>query len=190
MLNIALFGPPGSGKGTQSKLILEKYGLTYISTGDILRQEVAEATPLGLELKAIMDKGALVGDEIIMRIIEKCISADPHSKGTLFDGFPRTTAQCHSLEALLEKMNTSLNGMIFLDVPEEELCRRMLERAQISGRSDDNIDTINRRLAEYREKTLPVMDFYAKRGKVHRIHGMGSIEEIFAKIMEVINKSL
>ena len=190
MTNIALFGPPGSGKGTQSKLILEKYKLTYISTGDILRQEVAEATSLGLEVKSIMDKGDLVGDEIIMRIIEKHINDDSQSKGILFDGFPRTSAQCDRLEEMLGKMNTALNCMIFLDVPEEELCRRMLERAQISGRSDDNIETINRRLEEYREKTLPVMNFYAERGKVHRIQGVGSIEEIFSKITEVISKSL
>jgi adenylate kinase len=188
MLNIALFGPPGSGKGTQSKLILEKYGLNYISTGDILRQEIAEATPLGLEAKSIIDRGCLIDDEIIIKIIEKCINAFPHSKGILFDGFPRTGVQCCMLEALLEKINTSLKGMIFLDVPEEELRRRMLERAQISGRSDDNIDTINRRLEEYREKTLPVMAFYAERGKVHHINGLGSIEEIFSKITEVISK--
>jgi len=188
MLNIALFGPPGSGKGTQSKLLLEKYGLTYISTGDILRQEIADATPLGLNAKAVIDRGELIEDETIVQLIEKRIK--PHSKGILFDGFPRTGVQCYILEGLLMKANTSLNCMIFLDVPEDELRRRMLERAQISGRSDDNINVINRRLEEYREKTLPVMDFYAERGKVHRINGMGSVEEIFSKITEVITTSL
>ena len=190
MLNIALFGPPGSGKGTQSKLILEKYGLTYISTGDILRQEIAEGTPLGLEAKSIIDQGGLVEDEIIVQIIEKRINTQPNSKGILFDGFPRTGVQCYILEGLLMKMNTALNCMIFLDVPEDELRRRMIERAQTSGRSDDNINVINRRLEEYREKTLPVMDFYTKRGKVHRVNGTGSVEEIFEKITEVISKSL
>jgi len=190
MANIALFGPPGSGKGTQSKLILEKYKLTYISTGDMLRQEIAEATPLGLEVKAIIERGDLASDEIIMHIIEKRINADPHSKGILFDGFPRTTSQCYLLEELLAKMNTTLTCMIFLDVPEEELCRRMLERAKINGRSDDNIETINHRLDEYHKKTLPVMNFFVEHGKVHRVHGVGSIEDIFSKITDVISKSL
>ena len=190
MLNIALFGPPGSGKGTQSRLILEKYGLTYISTGDILRQEIAECTSLGLEAKSIIDQGGLVEDEIIVQIIEKRINTQPNSKGILFDGFPRTGVQCYILEGLLMKINTALNCMIFLDVPEDELRRRMIERSQTSGRSDDNLNVINRRLEEYREKTLPVMDFYAKRGKVHRINGMGSVEEIFSKITDAISKSL
>ena len=188
MLNIALFGPPGSGKGTQSSLILEKYGLTYISTGNILRHEIAEATPLGLAVKPIIERGDLASDEIIMQIIEKHINVDPCSKGILFDGCPRTSAQCYMLEELLEKMNTSLNCMVFLDVPEEELSRRMLERAHISGRSDDNIDVINHRLKEYREKTLPVIQFYAEREKVRRISGLGSVEEIFERLCSQIDK--
>ncbi|MCL2510518.1 MAG: adenylate kinase [Bacteroidales bacterium] len=190
MINIALFGPPGSGKGTQSKLILEKYGLTYISTGDILRQEIAEATPLGLAVKSIIERGALASDEIIMQVIESHINTDALSKGILFDGFPRTNAQCYMLEDLLGKMDTALNCMIFLDVPEAELCRRMLERARTSGRSDDNIDVINRRLEEYHQKTLPVIDFYEERGKIFHIDGMNSVEEIFSKITDVISKSL
>jgi adenylate kinase len=188
MLNIALFGPPGSGKGTQSKLILEKYNLIHISTGDILRQEIAERTPLGLEVKSIIDSGVLVNDEIIMQIIEKYINAHPHSKGILFDGFPRTNEQCYMLEEMLLKMNTALSCMISLDVPEDELRRRMLERAQKSGRSDDSIDVINHRFEEYREKTLPVMDFYAVRGKLRRISGTGTEKEVFERLCVQMNE--
>lgn len=190
MLNIALFGPPGSGKGTQSKLLLEKYGLTYIATGDILRQEIAEGTVLGLSAKSVIDRGELADDEIIVQIIEKRINTDNNSKGILFDGFPRTPVQCYILEGLLMKMNTSLNCMISLEVPEPELRRRMLERAKLSGRSDDNEEVINNRLIEYREKTLPVMDFYEERGKLHRIDGMGSVEDIFERIDNVIKTTL
>jgi len=182
MLNIALFGPPGSGKGTQSERLVEKYGLTHISTGDILRREIAEGTPLGLKVKSITDGGGLVEDGIIAQILENYIKTHSHSNGILFDGFPRTTEQCYILEEMLTRMNTALSCMAFLDVPEEELRRRMLHRAQKSGRSDDNIEVINHRLEEYREKTLPVMDFYAERGKLYRIHGLGSEEEVFERL--------
>jgi adenylate kinase len=182
MLNIALFGPPGSGQVTQSKLILEKYGLIHISTGDILRHEIAEQTPLGLEVKSIIDKGELVNDEIIMQIIENYINTHLHPKGLLFDGFPRTYEQCFMLEEMLAKMKTELSCMISLEVPEEELRRRMLDRALKSGRSDDNIDVINHRFEEYRVKTLPVMDFYAERGKLRSIDGTGTIVEGFERL--------
>ncbi|MCL2041380.1 MAG: adenylate kinase [Bacteroidales bacterium] len=182
MLNIALFGPPGSGKGTQSERIFERYGLAYISTGDLLRREIAECTPLGMEAKSVIDRGGLVEDEMVVHIIEKYLNTHSHSKGILFDGFPRTTAQCYILEEMLAKMNTVLSGMFFLDVPEEELRRRMLYRAQKSGRSDDNIEVINRRLEEYHEKTLPVMEFYAERGKLYRINGLGSEAEVLERL--------
>jgi adenylate kinase len=189
MLNIALFGPPGSGKGTQSKRILEKYELAYISTGDILRQEIAESSVLGLETKSIIDRGGLVGDDIIVKIIEKRL-VNSNFKGILFDGFPRTHVQCYILEGMLMKLKTALNRMFFLDVPEEELLRRMLERAQKSGRSDDTIEVINIRLKEYREKTLPVMDFYSEYGKVRRINGLGTEEEIFERLCAQINEMI
>jgi len=182
MLNIALFGPPGSGKGTQSKLVLEKYGLIHISTGDILRKEIAESTPLGLKVKSIIDRGELVEDTIIMQIIENYINTHPHSNGILFDGFPRTYEQCYMLEEMLAKMNTTLSCMISLEVPEEELRRRMLERSQKSGRADDTIDVINHRFEEYREKTLPVMDFYNERGLLRSIDGTGTIEAGFERL--------
>ena len=190
MLNIALFGPPGSGKGTQSKLILEKYGLIHISTGDILRREIAENTSLGLEVKSIIDSGELVSDEIIMKIIENYIDTHSHPKGFLFDGFPRTYEQCFMLEEMLAKMNTALSCMISLEVPEEELRRRMLDRALKSGRTDDNIDVINHRFKEYREKTLPVMDFYAERGKLRSIDGTGTVEEGFVRLVVEVEEVL
>lgn len=163
MLNIALFGPPGAGKGTQSKYLIEKYNLTYIATGDILRQEIAEGTPLGMEAKDIIDKGGLASDEIIVQIIENRILMNPDANGILFDGFPRTVVQAYILEGLLLKMNTSLMCMLSLEVPREELIRRMLERGKTSGRADDKAEVINFRLQEYENKTIPVANFYNKK---------------------------
>ena len=189
MLNLALFGPPGAGKGTQSKLLIEKYNLVYISTGDILRQEISEKTDLGLQAKAIIDKGRLVSEDIIVQIIEKRISMNPHVKGILFDGFPRTVVQAYILEGLLLRLNTSLDCMISLEVPNEELLKRMLERAKTSGRSDDNEEVIRYRLQEYENKTLPVSEFYHEREKFYPINGVGTIDDIFDRICTVIDKT-
>jgi len=190
MINIALFGPPGAGKGTQSKFLIEKYNLTYISTGDILRQEISNGTPLGLEAKDIIDKGGLVSDEIIVQIIENRILMNPEANGILFDGFPRTVVQAYILEGLLLKMNTSLLCMLSLEVPREELIRRMLERAKISNRSDDKEDVINFRLKEYEEKTVPVAQFYNEKKKFFPINGVGKVEEISRRLTKVIEKNL
>lgn len=189
MLNIALFGPPGAGKGTQSEKLLKKYNLTYISTGDMLRSEIAEGSALGMEAKSIIASGGLVSDELIVRIIEKKITTTNDSKGILFDGFPRTTVQAYILEGLLLKLNSSLDCMISLDVPEEELISRLLLRAKTSGRLDDTLEVIKVRLSEYEEKTKPVADFYARKGKYHKIDGVGEIEEIFDKIVVEVEKS-
>ncbi|HEY9115421.1 MAG TPA: adenylate kinase [Bacteroidales bacterium] len=189
MLNIALFGPPGAGKGTQSEKLLKKYNLTYISTGDMLRSEIAEGSTLGREAKSIIAGGGLVSDELIVRIIEKKITTNSESKGILFDGFPRTTVQAYILEGLLLKLNTSLDCMISLDAPQEELINRLLLRAKTSGRSDDTLDVIKVRLREYEEKTKPVADFYARKGKYHKINGVGSIDDIFENIVEVVENS-
>ena len=189
MLNIALFGPPGAGKGTQSEKLLEKYNLTYISTGDMLRTEIAEGSYLGLEAKAIIEKGGLVSDELIVRIIEKKIKTDTNSKGILFDGFPRTTVQAYILEGLLLKLGSTLDCMISLDVPDEELIERLLLRAKTSGRSDDNLEVIKVRLQEYNNKTKPVADFYDKKGKYHKVDGVGDIDEIFEEIAKVVQKN-
>ncbi|PKP53640.1 MAG: adenylate kinase [Bacteroidetes bacterium HGW-Bacteroidetes-1] len=186
MLNIALFGPPGAGKGTQSKLLLEKYNLTYISTGDILREEITKQTALGKEAKEIIDKGGLVPDEIIVQIIEKRVIMNLDSHGILFDGFPRTVVQAYILEGLLLKLNSSLTCMLSLEVPDNQLISRMLERAKVSGRADDNIDVINVRLQEYENKTKPVIEFYRKKGIYYPINGVGSVEGIFEQLVKTV----
>ena len=189
MLNIALFGPPGAGKGTQSKKLLEKYNLTYISTGDMLRSEIAEGSDLGIKAKSIIERGGLVNDELIIQLIEKQIKTNPDSKGILFDGFPRTTVQAYILEGLMLKLNSSLNCMISLEVPEEELIKRLLLRAKISGRSDDNLEVIKNRLQEYESKTKPVADFYAKKNKYYPLNGVGEIDDIFQNIVEIVERT-
>jgi len=190
MLNIALFGPPGAGKGTQSKLLLEKYNLTYISTGDMLRQELAEGSPLGIEADKIISKGGLASDEIIVQIIEKRIQAQPNSNGILFDGFPRTLAQAYILEGLLLKMNTSLSCMLNLEVPESVLVERLVERGKTSGRADDNMAVIKTRLEEYHNKTAVVAEFYEERNKVFNINGIGKVVDIHARLVEAIDTTI
>ncbi len=189
MLNIALFGPPGAGKGTQSKKLLEKYNLTYISTGDMLRSEIAESSDLGMKAKSIIEQGGLVNDELIIQLIEKKINTNPGSKGILFDGFPRTTVQAYVLEGLMLKLNTSLNCMISLEVPEKELIGRLLLRAKVSGRADDNLEVIKTRLKEYENKTKPVADFYAKKHKYYPLNGVGEIDEIFESIVKIVEQT-
>jgi len=190
MLNLALFGPPGAGKGTQSKLLLEKYNLTYISTGDILRKEIAEESILGMKAKDIIEKGGLAPDEIIVQIIEQRITKDVDSRGILFDGFPRTTVQAYILDGLLLRLNTSLSAMLSLEVPREELIGRMMERAKTSGRTDDTIEVIKYRLEEYENKTKPVADFYDAKGLYYPIDGTGKIEDIFNKLTETVTSTL
>nr|MEE4266763.1 adenylate kinase [Candidatus Krumholzibacteria bacterium] len=190
MLNIALFGAPGAGKGTQSELLMKKHNLVYIATGDILRQEIAEGTELGLAAKSIIERGGLVSDEIIVQIIEKKITTNPDAAGFLFDGFPRTFVQAYILEGVLLKMHTSLTCLLSLEVSPEESFKRLLHRAKTSGRSDDTEKVIKNRLKEYEEKTAPVAQFYKDQGLYFAIPGEGTIEEINAKIEEVIEKEL
>jgi adenylate kinase len=189
MLNIALFGPPGAGKGTQSKKLLEKYNLTYISTGDMLRTEIAEGSDLGMKAKSIIEQGGLVDDELVVQLIEKKIKTNPDSKGILFDGFPRTTVQAYILEGLLLKLNTSLNCMVSLEAPEDELINRLLLRAKVSGRTDDNLEVIKNRLKEYENKTKPVAEFYAKKNKYYPLNGVGEIDKIFEDIVDVVERT-
>ncbi len=189
MINIALFGAPGAGKGTQSAMIAEKYNLTYVSTGEALRKEIAEKTELGLRIKDIMDAGQLVSDEIVVEMIDKIIAGNTRN-GVLFDGFPRNVAQAETLDRLLAKYGTSLLCMISLDVPREELVRRMLERAKTSGRSDDNEETIKNRLREYENKTLPVADYYKAKGLYIPVNGFGSIDDISRNIMKEIDAKI
>jgi len=190
VINIALFGPPGAGKGTQSAFLIEKYDLFYISTGDLLRKELAEETKLGLEAKSIIAAGKLVPDEIIVQILEKTIKENSQAGGFLFDGFPRTIIQAYILEGLMIKLNTSLNCLISIEVPEEESVARLLNRGLTSGRSDDNELVIRKRLKEYEEKTLPVLNFYKQKGNYIAIDGYQKVEEVTVQIEEIINKEL
>lgn len=186
MLNIVLFGAPGAGKGTQSDLLVEKYNLNHISTGDLLRKEIANQTALGKRIKSIMDSGSLVSDDIVIEMIDNAIAND--TQGILFDGFPRNVAQAQVLEELLKKHGRQLTCMVSLDVPREELIRRMLERAKISGRSDDNEETIQNRLKEYEAKTFPVAAFYESKGLHVKVNGMGDIKKISESIIAEIEK--
>jgi len=190
MLNIALFGPPGAGKGTQSEVLISKYNLFYISTGDLLRKEIAGKTRLGMEAQSSIASGGLVSDEIIVQIIEKTITDNPDSNGFLFDGFPRTYIQAYILEGLMLKLNTSLNCLISLAVPEEESVARLLNRGKTSGRSDDNEKVIRNRLKEYNEKTLPVLQFYKDKGIYVEVSGIESIENVNLSITKIINNEL
>jgi adenylate kinase len=190
MLNIALFGPPGAGKGTQSKKLVEKYNLAYVATGDLLREEIKEQTELGMQAKEGIERGELASDEIIVQIIEKKIKMNPEANGFLFDGFPRTWVQAYILEGLLLKMNTQLSCMICIDVPEEKLVERMLKRGETSNRSDDNIDVIKFRLKEYYTKTLPVAGFYKEKGNYYPVDGMGTVDEIFERIDNAVEDAL
>ncbi len=189
MFNIILFGPPGSGKGTQSQKLIEKYGLKHLSTGDLLRSEIAQQTPLGIEAKNFMDKGQLVPDEVVIGMISTALDTNPEAAGFLFDGFPRTAAQAEALDKLLQLKKTSIAVMLALDVSEEELIKRLLNRGQSSGRSDDiNEAVIRSRIEEYENKTKAVADYYNSFNKVFHIKGEGTVEEIFESLCTEIDR--
>lgn len=190
MVNIALFGPPGAGKGTQSAFLIEKYNFFYISTGDILRKELKKESKLGLEAKSIIASGGLVPDEIIVQILENTIKENPNANGFLFDGFPRTYVQAYILEGLMIKLHTTLNCLISIELPEEESIKRLLKRGLISGRSDDNEVVIKNRLKEYKEKTLPVLNFYKEKGNYHALNGANTIQVVNSGIEQIITKEL
>jgi adenylate kinase len=187
MLNLVLFGPPGAGKGTQSENLINKYGLVHLSTGDILRTEIARSTALGIKAKEVMDKGELVGDDIVIGMIESKLDENTRAKGFIFDGFPRTAAQAIALDDLLQKKGTGISGMLALEVENEELVKRLLMRGQESGRPDDkNEEVIRHRITEYNNKTLPLKTYYSNQGKFHSIKGVGSIDEIFKALVDRI----
>jgi len=188
MLNIVLFGPPGSGKGTQSEKIIEKYGLVHISTGDLLREEVAAGSELGLKAKAIMDSGELVSDDIVIGMIRKKLEEYQDGSGFIFDGFPRTVEQARELRKALSDYDDRVSVMISLEVPREELVSRLLKRGKDTGRSDDNLETINNRIDVYNRQTIPVTYYYDKMHKHSDVEGMGSVDKIFARIVEVVDK--
>ena len=189
MYNIVLFGPPGAGKGTQSEKIIERFSLTHISTGDLFRKHMCEGTQLGRLAQKYMDDGNLVPDEVVVKMVEHKIRNEDNSEGYIFDGFPRTVAHAIALDTLLKKSREKISGMILLDVDKDELLKRILIRGETSGRTDDqDIDKINNRIKVYQEETLPVADYYQRQGKLFKIMGVGSVDEIFGNISEVIEK--
>jgi adenylate kinase len=191
MLNLILFGPPGSGKGTQSEKLIVKYGLKHLSTGDLLRSEIAQQTSLGLEAKNFMDKGQLVPDAVVIGMIRSALETNPDVKGFLFDGFPRTPAQAAALDELMELKGTSINTMLAMEVSEQELMIRLLKRGETSGRSDDtNEEVVRARITEYHNKTAAVADYYHQFGKVVTVKGEGSIEAIFNSLCKEIDQKI
>jgi adenylate kinase len=190
MFNLILFGPPGSGKGTQSENVVKTYRLQHISTGDLLRDEVTRHTPLGVEAKKYMDQGLLVPDEVVIGMISSKIDELPDARGFIFDGFPRTKAQAEALDKLLEFKNTSINLVLSLEVPEQQLIDRLVGRGATSGRSDDNAEVITKRIKEYHTKTAAVASHYAEQGKLERVKGDNSIEDTFRLLAKQIDKYL
>ncbi len=188
MFHIILFGPPGSGKGTQSEKLIAAYGLKHLSTGDLLRTEINNKTALGLEAKSLMDKGQLVPDDVVIGMISAALDANPGTKGFLFDGFPRTKAQAEALDNLLKLKNGEIGVFLAMQVSEEELVKRLLNRGLTSGRSDDtNEQVIRSRIVEYNSKTSAVADYYQQFGKVVLIKGEGSVDDIFNALSHEIN---
>ena len=188
MKNIVIFGAPGSGKGTQSDKIVEKYGFKHISTGDVLRNEIKNGTELGKTADSYIKDGKLLPDSLMTDILASVFDKMLPCDGVIFDGFPRTVAQAEALDKMLAKRNTEVKAMIELNVPDEELMKRLIMRGKVSGRSDDNEETIRKRLDVYKNQTSPLIDWYGKCGKRYHIEGVGSVDDIFAKISEVIDK--
>jgi adenylate kinase len=190
MLNIVLFGPPGAGKGTQAVSLIEKYKLVHLSTGDILRAELAAKSPLGLEARKFMDKGELVSDEVVIGMIAQKIDQNAGAKGFIFDGFPRTNAQAAALDKVLENKNMCISIMVALDVEKQELINRLLGRGKVSGRADDqDMNVIENRINVYNRETAPVIDYYSAQKKYTPINGMGTVEEIFDRLCNAIDKA-
>lgn len=187
MLNIVIFGAPGSGKGTQSEKIVAKYGINHISTGDVLRAEIKGGTELGKIAKGYIDQGQLIPDELIIDILAKTLDSFTESKGVIFDGFPRTIPQAEALKKVLAERGQEVSIMLDLNVPEEELMTRLIKRGQESGRADDNEETIKKRLVVYHNQTAPLIDWYKEDGKYKYIKGFGALEEIFAEICAAVD---
>ncbi|MDX9882675.1 MAG: adenylate kinase [Prolixibacteraceae bacterium] len=189
MLNLILFGPPGAGKGTQAQYLIDAFNLIHLSTGDLLRSQIAESTVLGLEAKGFMDKGELVPDEIVIGMIKSKLEANKNASGFILDGFPRTVAQAEALDTLLNEKGTPVSGMLCLEVDKQELIDRLLNRGKTSGRSDDqDVSVIANRINVYHEKTSPLKNYYAAQNKHFSINGMGSIEEIAARLANTVKK--
>jgi adenylate kinase len=188
MLNIVLFGPPGAGKGTQSQKLIARYNLVHLSTGDLLRAQIAQGTELGIKAKKLMDEGLLVPDEVVIGMIDHALQTNPQAGGFIFDGFPRTVPQAQSLDALMVKHDSGINCMIALEVAEEELVTRLLERGKTSGRPDDQDESkIRRRVLVYNTETAQVAGYYAAQNKFHALNGIGPIESIFTQVCDIID---
>ncbi len=188
MFNLILFGPPGAGKGTQAIKIAEKYHWKHVSTGDILRAEVSQGTPLGLKVKAVMEAGHLVSDELLIEIMESVFLKHADSGGFVLDGFPRTMNQAEKLDRMLSKLGHGVSLVLALEVDEEELVKRLLKRAVDQGRTDDTEEVIKNRLIQYHQHTRPLIDYYLGKNLYRVVHGVGSIDHIFAQLCEVIEK--
>ena len=188
MLNIVIFGAPGSGKGTQSERIVEKYGINHISTGDVLRAEIKNGTELGKTAKGYIDQGQLIPDELMIDILASVFDSFKDSKGVIFDGFPRTIAQAEALKKMLAERGQDVSVMLDLEVPEDELMVRLIKRGKDSGRADDNEETIKKRLHVYHSQTAPLIDWYKNEKKYQHINGLGTMEGIFADICEAVDK--
>lgn len=191
MLNIVLFGAPGCGKGTQSELLEKKYGLAHISTGEIIRNEIAAKTPLGEEMQSYIGRGELAPDEIVVGMVENYLAKHRGGKGTIFDGFPRTTTQAEAFDKLLDSCGERVGVMIYMDVPEEELVKRILLRGKVSGRADDASEEIIRnRIEVYNSQTAVVAEYYRAQGKYEAVPSVGTIDEVFGRICKVVEKHL
>lgn len=191
VMNVVIFGAPGSGKGTQSEKLIEKYGLHHISTGEVLRDHIARKTPIGQVANTYISQGQLIPDSLMIQILEEILDNEPKAKdGVILDGFPRTIPQAEALQRFFERRGQELHHVIGLEVPEEELVDRMIKRGQQTGRADDNLETIKNRLKVYHESTTPLRDYYVAQGKYRPIHGSGSVEEIFGNISKAIDNAI
>jgi adenylate kinase len=189
MQNIIIFGPPGAGKGTQSERIIEKYGLTHLSTGDLFRSNIKGETELGILAKSFIDKGELVPDEVTINMVKDFVQNHLQDKGIIFDGFPRTVSQGEALDSMLDELNCPVSKVVALEVEEDELVQRLLLRGKESGRADDQSEeTIRNRFSEYQNKTAPLLDFYNKQGKLYAVQGTGTIDDIFNRLCTALDE--
>ena len=188
MINLVIFGPPGAGKGTQSEKLIQKYGFVHISTGDLFRWHTKNETPLGKRVKEIMNSGALVPDEITIAMLKEELDKNPGAKGFLFDGFPRTVAQAEALDKFMTDNKTAIHFVVALDVTEQEVRSRIAKRRTVENRADDEEEKLNKRITEYFTKTIHVLPYYEKQGRLTTVYGIGQVDEIFGKICNVIDK--